>query len=213
MPDRLISDFFQSVINHLKAQTMSFTKIIINIPDVYQRTNTVYVIPDWLQQEPRVLINRCHDLGPATKLLGVYDSLSDDDIVCVVDDDIIYRPDMLENLVTALQRYPQAIISTRLDEQGSPTGYSGYIFQRKTLSLSESDLNLLLNHCYCVDDTWLGRIAREKNIPVLALTKDWRASMDQPLTDEHPEWYELGKHTDRQQDIQKCLCAKHPENA
>lgn len=128
-------------------------------------------------------------------------------------DDIIYRPDMLENLVTALQRYPQAIISTRLDEQGSPTGYSGYIFQRKTLSLSESDLNLLLNHCYCVDDTWLGRIAREKNIPVLALTKDWRASMDQPLTDEHPEWYELGKHTDRQQDIQKCLCAKHPENA
>lgn len=80
MPDRLISDFFQSVINHLKAQTMSFTKIIINIPDVYQRTNTVYVIPDWLQQEPRVLINRCHDLGPATKLLGVYDSLSDDDI-------------------------------------------------------------------------------------------------------------------------------------
>ena len=206
MPDRLVSEFFRSVISHLKAQTTRFDKIIINIPFIYKRTNTKYVIPQWLQAEPLVLINRCHDLGPATKLLGFYHQLKAQDIVCIVDDDIVYRPDMLENLITALQHYPDALISTKLDEQGSPSGYSGYIFQRKTLDITEADLRLLLRHCFCVDDTWLGKIAKQKQIPVLALSKDWRASMDQTLTDTHPDWFELGKHSNRQRDVQKCLC-------
>jgi len=208
MPDRLISEFFRSVIKHLKDQTANFDKIIINVPFVYKRTNTSYVIPEWLQEEPLVVINRCHDLGPATKLLGFYDQLKNQDIVCIVDDDIIYRADMLANLVTALRHYPNTLISTKLDEQGSPSGYSGYIFQRKTLNITETDLRLLLRHCFCVDDTWLGKIARQKQIPVLALSKDWRASMNQTLTDTHPNWFELGKHSNRDGDIQKCLCGE-----
>lgn len=171
MPDRLVSEFFRSVISHLKAQTTRFDKIIINIPFIYKRTNTKYVIPQWLQAEPLVLINRCHDLGPATKLLGSYHQFKAQDIVSIVDDDIVYRPNMLENLVAALQHYPDALISTKLDEQGSPSGYSGYIFQRKTLDITEADLRLLLRHCFCVDDTWLGKIAKQKQIPVLALSK------------------------------------------
>ncbi|MAZ87835.1 MAG: hypothetical protein CL693_13610 [Cellvibrionaceae bacterium] len=208
MPDRLIANFFKSVIHHLKNQTAAFDKIVINIPHVYQRTNSAYQIPQWLKQEPQIIINRCYDLGPATKLLGLYDQLQDDDVVCIVDDDIIYQATMLENLLTALKRHPNALITTKLDEQGSPTGYSGYVFQRRALAITERDLDLLMQHCFCVDDTWLGRIAREKHIPVLGLSNDWRASMDQPKTDQHPDWFELGKHSDRAGDIQTCLCAR-----
>jgi len=208
MPDRLIADFFKSVIHHLKNQTAYFDKIVINIPHLYQRTNSPYQIPQWLEREPQIIINRCYDLGPATKLLGLYDHLQNSDVVCIVDDDIIYQATMLENLLNTLKQHPNALISTKLDEQGSPTGYSGYVFQRGTLDITEQDLNLLMQHCFCVDDTWLGRIAREKHVPILGLSHDWRASMDQSKTDEHPDWFELGKHSDRTGDIQKCLCAQ-----
>jgi len=42
IPDRLIADFFKSVIHHLKNQTAYFDKIVINIPHLYQRSNSVY---------------------------------------------------------------------------------------------------------------------------------------------------------------------------
>ncbi len=208
MPERLLSEFFRSVITHLKNQTAAFDKIVVNIPDVYRRTNTAYQIPQWLERETRVIINRCYDLGPATKLLGVYDKLQDDDTVCIVDDDIIYQPTMLESLLAGLKLHPNALISTTLDQQHSPTGYSGYIFKKRSLQITERDLDLLMQHCYCVDDTWLGKIARRKGVPIFGLSTNWLASMNRSLTDTHPQWYELGKDTNRQEAIQTCLCAE-----
>ncbi|MGH1370992.1 MAG: hypothetical protein ACRBBW_03080 [Cellvibrionaceae bacterium] len=207
MPERLISEFFQSVIAHLKNQTADFDKIVVNIPDVYRRTNTPYQVPRWLEQESKVIINRCYDLGPATKLLGVYDQLRSDDTVCIVDDDIIYQPTMLEMLLEGLKLHPHALISTTLDAQNSPTGYSGYIFVKRNLRITEQDLDLLMHHCYCVDDTWLGKIAGQKGLPVYGLSTNWQASMDRPLTDTHPKWYELGKDSHREKAIRQCLCA------
>lgn len=207
LPERLNSDFFEDVIKHLKLQTQRFEKLIINVPHVYRRTGVRYELPEWLLCEAKILINRCEDVGPATKILGYYDKLRPSDIVCIVDDDIIYKSDMLENLYRLYMSNDKCIVSTYVDKFNSPTGFSGYIFRKGDFEITEADIKDLSENCFYVDDTWVGKIARQKKIKVVGLSRNWLASMDQKLTDKHPSWYELCEATHRPQAIKKCLCS------
>lgn len=210
-PERLVSVFFKDVIEHLKRQSAPVENIIINVPHVYKRTGGNYIVPEWLEQDPLVIVNRCEDMGPATKLLGYWDKLESEDLLCVVDDDVIYLPNTLEKLLAAHQRFPGTVVTTVVDRHGSPTGYSGYLVQRQTLAIDESDLNDLIKHCFYVDDTWLGKMLRRKGIQLMSLSRNWLASMDRKKTDTHPQWFELCKQTDREALIKKCLCAAEQE--
>ena len=204
LPERLITDFFQNVITSLKNQTVPI-EIYINIPYIFNKTNKPYVIPNWLYHIPFINIIRCQDNGPATKLLGSYDSFQEDDIICIVDDDIIYKNTMIENLLNVYKTNPKALITSYKDNTNSPTGFAGYLFQKSVLKINDNDLNELQNYCYYVDDTWVGKMCKRQDIEIIGLSNDLFASIDRELTDKHPEWFELCKNTNRNKEVMKCL--------
>jgi hypothetical protein len=138
-------------------------------------------------------------------LLGSYGRFKDSDRICIVDDDIIYRPDMLARLLAKHDQHPHAIVSSFKDGEGSPTGFSGYLFTRQVLELNAADIDDLHVHCSCVDDTWLGKVARKKGVAVIGLSTTWHSSMDLDATQKHPAWFELCEQPKRQEQIRQCL--------
>jgi hypothetical protein len=60
-------------INSILSQTIIPDLIILNIPSNYNNFSNNYDIPSGLNND-KILINRCNDFGPATKLLGLYET-------------------------------------------------------------------------------------------------------------------------------------------
>ena len=87
----------ESILN----QTRKPDLILLNIPDIFSRTNETYVIPQIL--EKYVTINRCKlDYGPGTKIIPTVKYLQDhnfpsDTLIIYCDDDILYLPSMVQS--------------------------------------------------------------------------------------------------------------------
>lgn len=66
-------------------------------------------VPEWLDHEliePRYM----KEHGPYRKLTSVYEVVSPDDLVVTIYDDVIYQREWLARIVTAAERYPNAVI-------------------------------------------------------------------------------------------------------
>jgi len=103
---------FQNIhftINSILSQTVVPDKIVINVPEKYNNYSNNLQFPKI--DDSRIIVNRCRDYGPATKLLGLnatelYDNMTDDDIIIVLDDDRNYNNRMVENFVHYNTIYP-----------------------------------------------------------------------------------------------------------
>ena len=81
-------------------------KIIVSLPFYSTREKTEYRIPEFLQDQ-----NFCGDVvevvrvdsdwGPGTKLLGALPFVSEKSCLVLVDDDVTYRPNFLQNIADA----------------------------------------------------------------------------------------------------------------
>jgi len=107
------------VLSHLSAQACH--EIWVNIPMKYKRW------PDWdgtipgflYELGPRIVINRdCEDVGPGTKYLGSAHKLLPDDLIIIVDDDTLYDPFLVKNLIKWWKT-----------DQTSAWGLSGFTFE------------------------------------------------------------------------------------
>ncbi|AEQ32808.1 class I SAM-dependent methyltransferase [Megavirus chiliensis] len=100
-------------INSLLTQSKLCHKIIINIPYKYDRFPDEIKIPEQLLNDNNILVNRCKDYGPATKLLGLYEMsiIQPDDIIVVCDDDREYDFHFIRNLVDGLASKPKHTIT------------------------------------------------------------------------------------------------------
>lgn len=104
VPERLQSDDprgLPAVIESLCTQRCN-TKYSIhfNIPVVSRITNAPYFVPDWLtrlcKKYPHLSVRRTEDLGPPTKAIPtIQRDDTQDALIIVVDDDLIYHPDMV----------------------------------------------------------------------------------------------------------------------
>lgn len=91
--------------------------IYINLPRISPRDRQgegqgIIDIPEWFGHEliePRYMNNH----GPYQKLISVYEVVSSDDLVVTIDDDVIYQREWLAKVVTAAERYPNAVICGR----------------------------------------------------------------------------------------------------
>lgn len=87
------------ILKRLMEQTIQPDKIVLNLPHVFKRTGETYDIPDYLYQ-PWLYINRCEDIGPATKILPTRKLVKDPETIIIsVDDDILYKKDMIEHFL------------------------------------------------------------------------------------------------------------------
>ena len=72
-------------------------KIFLNIPKIFNRFEKIeYDFDILLKNFPNLVIRECDDFGPGTKLLGSLDQILNYDFVVLVDDDHIYKRQMLK---------------------------------------------------------------------------------------------------------------------
>jgi len=103
----------QEMLTCLTRQTVAFNEILINIPLRTRRTAQTYEIPKWMWSVKRLCINRCHDFGPATKLLGALArETHPDTIVITVDDDLLYPENMIESYMECLNAHGAGVYCT-----------------------------------------------------------------------------------------------------
>jgi hypothetical protein len=199
LPERLKSDYFHQVIENILQQKPDF--IILNIPYVCKRSDEVYVLPNWLLEHDNIIINRCEDFGPSTKVLGSLSMLPKNANVVHLDDDIIYQNFTLDGLLKSLRHYPNDV-SCWYTENGTGWGFSGCIAKSETYEIL--DKNQLTNECRFVDDDWFAFMYKQANINVRSVdpSKSWNYNCKS--IDNHPNWFELQHHTNRKLLQEQC---------
>lgn len=75
-------------------------QIHFNIPEIYNITKQPYIIPEWIfeyqKTHPQLKIFRTEDMGPPTKIIPTLQRIKNPEtILVVVDDDLVYYPDMV----------------------------------------------------------------------------------------------------------------------
>ena len=87
----------EKTLNSIKNQNKKPDKIFLNIPKSFQRFEKVnYNFDHLLKKYDNLIIKYCTDYGPGTKLLGSLNNVIKYDYVILLDDDHIYRKEMLE---------------------------------------------------------------------------------------------------------------------
>src|SRR3989344_2388349 len=88
LPSRVY--YIQEVLNNLETQTLKPDLVCINLPYFSLREKKEYNIPR-LASTLNVIVNRCDDYGPLTKLLPTLDRFDNpNDIIITIDDDQRY---------------------------------------------------------------------------------------------------------------------------
>ncbi len=108
IPSRL--PFLVPTLKSLLLQNVLPEKILLHLPKHSRREQVEYSVPEALQGLEVVQVVRCPDWGPATKILPALLESDPDQRVVAVDDDRIYRPTLLEDLLEASERHPDAAV-------------------------------------------------------------------------------------------------------
>ena len=91
------------------------SQIFVNIPRICERTQEVYVVPDWLRTGPFTLLADVDDTGPSTKYLPTLHHLAAtgraNDPVLVIDDDQIIHGRTLRFLEQKTKEFPSAALT------------------------------------------------------------------------------------------------------
>lgn len=106
-PDRI--SYLNGVVESLILQSVKPYKIVLNIP--YKCKNKEYIIPEIISSD-LILINRCEDIGPITKLIPTLNlDLPPQTIIVTVDDDTYLHRDTLLVIRKKSKCYPYSVFS------------------------------------------------------------------------------------------------------
>jgi hypothetical protein len=102
VPERLMfepEDGFKLCLKSLCEQNHNQYEVHLNLPHIYSVTKQEYVIPKWLDEYQvrygHLKIFRMEDMGPPTKVVPTIQREDKETLMIVVDDDLIYHPDMI----------------------------------------------------------------------------------------------------------------------
>jgi hypothetical protein len=108
IPSRL--PFLVPTLKSLLLQNVPPRKILLHLPTHSRREQVEYSVPEEIEGLEVIQIIRSPDWGPATKILPALLDSDPDQRVVAVDDDRIYRPTLLEDLLEASERHPDAAV-------------------------------------------------------------------------------------------------------
>ena len=90
-------DGLEKTLNSLELQNKKPEKIFLNIPEQFHRFSSIdYDFSYLLKKFTNLKLNKCEDYGPGTKLIGSLDDVLEYDYVVLLDDDHVYKKEMLE---------------------------------------------------------------------------------------------------------------------
>jgi len=168
----------EKILDNIVNQIRKPDRIILNVPYIFKRDGTQYnqdILNNLSNKYGEILlINRCEDRGPITKLIPTLDLEKDPNTyIILIDDDIIYEKDLIEKLVDEYKKNSEIIIAnnifTPLENITIPQAFAGIIFKR---SLFNDSFNKFADdvkdykHCYNSDDLILGLYFIKNNIKI-----------------------------------------------
>ena len=165
----------EHLVESLSNQTIRPDKIVINIPYVFKRNGQTYDVPDFMTKNPLVHINRCEDIGPATKVLPTTKLYDDPNTIIIsVDDDIEYKRNMVEILLRHSDRNPDAAITgaSFMTLGGNKAelieGYSSVLYKKRFID--DLDVSKYPKVCYLGDDLIISNHLRQKGIEIVVVS-------------------------------------------
>ncbi|RKO98228.1 hypothetical protein CXG81DRAFT_16199, partial [Caulochytrium protostelioides] len=168
-----------ATIASLVDQDYPLDAIYLHVPPAIERLNISGTLTEsdsavlkfW---DGRVSVRRPVDLGPTTKLIGaLYAERDPNTIVITVDDDVVYRPDMVRGLVESMTARPKMLSTygcewapeprpkwnVRQTEgrcAGWPLGYLGAAYRVGWFDISFVDFTQVPAGCRLHDDVYIG---------------------------------------------------------
>lgn len=183
----------QDTVSTILQQNTKVAAIYLAVPYVFKRDNTPYIIPEWLQNHPKITVIRTQDYGPATKVLGILEQikLEPNTIIISMDDDIKYPKNTVLHLVYKSKKYPNEAIGIAgadldYDDYGnlipnkiggliSQTnsdahatllqGFGSIAYRRKFFSDDIFEISNAPRECINSDDLYLSFYLSKQNIP------------------------------------------------
>lgn len=175
------------VIDSLVNQNLKSAKIILNIPRQFGLRFNKETIPiDIINRlknkyaSNNLIINIIKsDYGPGTKLLGLFDNNIIDlnkpnTFIVLVDDDLIYKPVMLEYFNDYIKKrdvQAASFCTGKVNEIAFGQGADGFFIKSNILTNFYSYYNLIKNNKYILyhDDLYISYYLYLKNIPIINL--------------------------------------------
>lgn len=161
IPSRIVN--LDKTINSLLEQTLPIDAIILNVPYYSNRLKCPY--PEILISHPKLIINRCPDFGPATKILGTLmrPEILDSTTIIFLDDDRNYDKILVENLYKESVKYPDEVIVSigRILHSGTINPYVDIFYGCCGVAVHKQFFNVnifdpeVLNICRLNDDVLL----------------------------------------------------------
>jgi len=182
------------VINSINNNSIKPDNIYINLPVFSEREKTEYIVPSYLKDIDNVIINKCDDYGPITKLYPTLKEEKDPEtIIICIDDDKEYDKYLIENLLKGSEKYPDNCICVsgwnyiNLGILALPfiqppvknivrkvkilQCYNGVLYKRKFFDDSfKNFINVKL--CFTTDDIIISKYLESKNIDIYNITFD-----------------------------------------
>lgn len=193
MPPRL--PYLNETLLSLLDQHIQADAIYLNVPNRYLNYDKPIDIPSALSHLP-VIINRCEDYGPATKLIPTLELERDPNtIIIAVDDDMIYKPTLLllllkrhfnnptmvyanaGQLIDVDGAFGPAVVRTayKWNDNDYPVdiieAFRGVVYRRDFFNLDE--LLPIPKECRYTDDIWFSAHLAAQNIPRVKLYEGW----------------------------------------
>lgn len=98
-------------IDSLITQNFGEYEIHFNIPAINKMTQEPYVIPEWISSLEKIKIFQVEDIGPFTKSFYTVQRVTEPEtVIVVVDDDLVYHPDMLAEHVKNHEIWKEEIL-------------------------------------------------------------------------------------------------------
>jgi hypothetical protein len=185
-------------LDRIMEQTVLPDAIVLNLPHVFKRNGETFGdLPEFITTNPLVKINRCEDIGPATKILPTAKLYSDPETIIIsIDDDILYTPNMIETYLKYSSMFPDVVVSSssnylrsappkNINESDLPPntyfsefleGYSGVLYKKRFLDIIMKDLTdeyilQLPKYCFQSDDFLLSNSLTRNGIPIFIINK------------------------------------------
>lgn len=114
------------------------TAVWAGMATLMERGSRHLAVDSLLPQVDRLIVADGGERGDQAKFLGCADA-PDDVVFLGVDDDLIYPPDYVENIVAGVERYPDAIVS-----------HHGWSMRRD----KEGELELYARNHRCLENVW-----------------------------------------------------------
>lgn len=181
---------FSYAIQSLLAQSVKPDRFLVNIDRTAFTPEGPTPVPDWLRRDD-VIVNLVTDVRSYTKLLPAISESSDDDVIVTADDDIIYKPTWLEELLDRSETNSRAIVCGRarymprnafgnwknyalwdnVDEVAYgldllPLGVGGVVYRHALVDLDFLTDSQSLTIAPTADDLWFREASLRRGTPV-----------------------------------------------